>query len=107
MQKLNSEAQGVKGVLVKALIAASNSFIMARRLLAGVDLRYAMQPASAATRLVALVTLALLAPVYALANKLVFSKVRGQVTQQALLLILQQQAILQPALPDNKTALGI
>eukprot|EP00878_Enallax_costatus_P036567 GHUV01041074.1.p1 GENE.GHUV01041074.1~~GHUV01041074.1.p1 ORF type:complete len:511 (+),score=205.18 GHUV01041074.1:480-2012(+) len=77
MQKLNSEAKGVKGVIVSALLSASNTFVMARRLLAGVDLRYALQPPSAAARLTALVTAALLTPVYALAQKLVFSKVRA------------------------------
>ena len=78
MQKLKSEARGVKGIIVSALLSASNTFVMARRLLAGVDLRYALQPPSAAARLTALVTAALLTPVYALAQKLVFSKVGAQ-----------------------------
>lgn len=75
MQKLRSEAKGLKGAIVSALLSASNTFIMARRLLAGLDLRYALQPPTAGAKLVALLTAALLAPVYALAQKLVFSKV--------------------------------
>lgn len=75
MQKLKAEATSLKGVVVSALLSASNTFITARRLLAGVDLRYALQPPTAGAKLTALLTAALLAPVYALAQKLVFNKV--------------------------------
>lgn len=83
MQKLKAEAKGIKGVVVSSLLSASNTFVMARRLLAGVDLRYALQPPTAAARLTALVTVALLTPVYALAQKLVFSKVSRHRTKQS------------------------
>jgi long-chain acyl-CoA synthetase len=77
MQKLRADATGVKGVIVSALLSASNTFIMARRLLSGLDLRYALNPPTAGAKLTAIITAALLAPVYALAQKLVFSKVRA------------------------------
>eukprot|EP00775_Hariotina_reticulata_P004816 gene4816-5063_t len=77
MVKLKSEATGIKRHIVSALLSASNAFIVARRLLQGRDLRYAVRPAGAASKLVALLTAALLAPVYALAQKLLFSKVRA------------------------------
>lgn len=66
----------MKGAIVAALLAASNTFIAARRLVNGVDIRYARQAAPAAAWLTALVSMVLTAPLYALAQKLVFSKVR-------------------------------
>jgi hypothetical protein len=84
MTKLKLEATGVKRHIVTALLAASNTFIMARRLLQGTDLRHAVHPASAASKLVALMTAALLAPAYALAQQLLFSKVGVKQQQQGI-----------------------
>ena len=75
MTKLTAEAKGLKGALVSALLSASYSFITARRVVAGVSLLHALLPPSMMQRLVAAATVAVLAPVYALAQKLVFSKV--------------------------------
>lgn len=75
MSKLTSEAKGVKGAIVSALLSASYAFITARRVAAGVSLLHALQAPTAVQRVVAAATVAVLAPVYALAQKLVFSKV--------------------------------
>lgn len=76
MAKLSSEAKGLKGAVVSALLSASYAYIQARRVVGGVSLLHALQAPSAVQRVVAAVTAALLAPVYAVAQKLVWSKVR-------------------------------
>jgi hypothetical protein len=76
MAKLKSEATGVKGAIVAALLAASNAHIAARRTVSGMDVQYARASPALAVRLAALVTMAVTAPLYALAQKLIFSKVR-------------------------------
>jgi len=76
MAKLSAEAKGIKGAIVSALLSASNTFITARRVAQGASLLHALQRPSAAQRLVAAATVLLLVPLYALAQKLVFSKVR-------------------------------
>lgn len=75
MAKLSSEAKGIKGVVVAALLAASNTFVSARRLATGTALAHAHTPPSNQQQLAAWLMVAVLAPVYALAQKLVFSKV--------------------------------
>jgi long-chain acyl-CoA synthetase len=77
MSKLQAEATGLKGHLVSALLSASYTHIQTRRVLQGTSLLHALQPPSAAQRLLAAVSLAVTAPLYALAQKLVFSKVCG------------------------------
>lgn len=76
MSKLQAEATGLKGHIVSALLSASYTHIQAGRALQGTSLLHAHQPSSTAQRLLAAVSLALTAPLYALAQKLVFSKVR-------------------------------
>lgn len=75
MSKLKSEATGLKGSLVSALLSASTTYIQARRVVTGHSLLHAAAPPSAGQRLVAAVSMALTAPLYALAQKLVFGKV--------------------------------
>jgi long-chain acyl-CoA synthetase len=75
MAKLKAEAKGAKGAIVSMLLSASYAFIAARRVVTGTSLLHALTPPSAAQRLLAAATVALLAPVYALAQRLVFSKV--------------------------------
>jgi hypothetical protein len=77
MSKLQSEATGLKGHIVSALLSASYTHIQARRLLQGVSLLAAQQAPGPLQRLLAAVSLALTAPLYALAQKLVFAKVRS------------------------------
>eukprot|EP00879_Flechtneria_rotunda_P005441 GHRR01005734.1.p1 GENE.GHRR01005734.1~~GHRR01005734.1.p1 ORF type:complete len:588 (+),score=208.21 GHRR01005734.1:736-2499(+) len=77
MAKLRAEATGLKAVIVSALLSASNTYIAARRVLQGVSLTHALQPPSAAANLTAMLTVTLLTPIYALAQRLVFSKVRA------------------------------
>lgn len=79
MAKLQSEAQGVKGTIVSALLSASFAHIEACRVVTGHSLLHATQPPSAVQRVVAAVTVAATAPLYALAQKLVFSKVSAGV----------------------------
>jgi hypothetical protein len=75
MAKLQAEAQGVKGFIVSALLSASYAHIEARRVVTGHSLLHATQPPSAVQQLVAAATVAATALLYALAQKLVFSKV--------------------------------
>jgi hypothetical protein len=75
MAKLQAEAQGVKGFIVSALLSASYAHIEARRVVMGHSLLHATQPPSAVQQLVAAATVAATALLYALAQKLVFSKV--------------------------------
>lgn len=75
MAKLKSEASGLKGSLVSALLSASATYIQAQRVVTGHSLLHATTPPSAWQRLLAAVSMALTAPLYALAQKLVFGKV--------------------------------
>lgn len=75
MAKLKSEATGAKGAIVAALLAASAAHVAARRTVARLDLTYARASPPAGVRLAALVMMAVTTPLYALAQKLVFSKV--------------------------------
>lgn len=75
MAKLKSEASGLKGALVSALLSASATYVQARRVVTGHSLLHAAAPPSAGQRLVAAVSMALTAPLYVLAQKLVFGKV--------------------------------
>uniref|UniRef100_A0A383VM20 AMP-dependent synthetase/ligase domain-containing protein n=1 Tax=Tetradesmus obliquus TaxID=3088 RepID=A0A383VM20_TETOB len=77
MAKLKSEATGAKGAIVAALLAASAAHVAARRTVTRLDLTYARASPPAAVRLAALVMMAVTTPLYALAQKLVFSKVRA------------------------------
>lgn len=77
MAKLKAEATGAKGAIVAALLAASAAHVAACRTVAGLDLTYARASAPAAVQLAALVTMAVTTPLYALAQNLVFSKVRA------------------------------
>jgi hypothetical protein len=76
MAKLTSEATGIKAALVPALLSASYAFIAARRVLTGTALQHAVAPPSLPQRLVAAATVAVLGPVYALAQRVLWSKVR-------------------------------
>lgn len=76
MTKLQSEATGVKGAIVSALLSASYTHIQARRVATGHSLTHAQAAPSAVQRVVAAATVTLTAPLYALAQKLVFAKVR-------------------------------
>jgi hypothetical protein len=77
MAKLKADAVGAKGAIVAALLAASNAHIAARRTANGLDVQHARVASSLAVRVAALVTVALTAPLYALAQRLIFSKVGG------------------------------
>jgi hypothetical protein len=76
MAKLKADATGAKGAIVTALLAASNAHIAARRTASGLDVQHARVAPSLAVRVAAVVTVALTAPLYALAQKLIFSRVR-------------------------------
>ncbi len=75
MTKLQAEAKGVKGAIVSALLSASYAHIQARRVVAGTSLLHALKAPSLVQRVVAAATMAVTAPLYAVAQKLVFSKV--------------------------------
>ncbi len=76
MAKLQAE-KGVKKAIVNTLVSASRAYVRARRTSQGVDLQYALQPRPLLVGLWATVLTVLLAPLHALATKLVYGKVRS------------------------------
>jgi hypothetical protein len=82
MAKLKADATGAKGAIVAALLAASNAHIAARRTANGLDVQHARAQPSLAVRVAAVVMVALTAPLYALAQKLIFSKVGARSVAQ-------------------------
>ncbi|MEG3937871.1 MULTISPECIES: long-chain fatty acid--CoA ligase [unclassified Microcoleus] len=74
VQKQFREQPPNKQKLVNFLLSASQQYIEARRISQGLTLN--LQPASVAENLIARIKIILLSPVYALAEKLVYQKVR-------------------------------
>lgn len=75
--KLRAEATGLRGVIVSALLAASLAHTSARRVLAGVDVRYARLPPGPLELLWAGLLAVATAAGHALARTLIWSKVRA------------------------------
>lgn len=71
------QAAAPQRVLASLLLAAATAYVRARRLARGLDLTYARTPAPALAQQLAWVRLALLAPLYWLAQRLVLARVRG------------------------------
>lgn len=69
---------GLRALLGAALVAGSNAWVRARRVLQGLDLRFALEPPSLLERVSAALLSLLLWPVWWLASRLVFSKAREQ-----------------------------
>ncbi|MBE9163378.1 MULTISPECIES: long-chain fatty acid--CoA ligase [Microcoleaceae] len=74
VQKQFREQPPNKQKLVNFLLSASQKYIESRRIVEGLTLN--LQPASVAENLIARIKIILLSPVYALAEKLVYQKVR-------------------------------
>ncbi|MBE9094770.1 long-chain fatty acid--CoA ligase [Tychonema sp. LEGE 07203] len=74
VQKQFREQPPNKQKLVNFLLSASQQYIEARRIVEGLTLN--LQPASVSEKLIARIKTILLSPVYALAEKLVYQKVR-------------------------------
>lgn len=77
MTKLKAES-GVKKVVVGALLAASQTYVLAARTVNGMSLTHAQAPPTAVQLVWAQLVAALLRPLHQLAGKLVFSKVGNQ-----------------------------
>jgi hypothetical protein len=76
MAKLKAES-GPKKVVVGALLAASQAYVLAARTVSGMSLAHAQAPPTPLQLVWAQVMAALLRPLHQLAGKLVFSKVGG------------------------------
>lgn len=69
--------QPVRKAIVETLLAASTAFVRAKRITSGTALQYAVSPPPPLTLVWAALLSVLLAPVHALAKKLVYKKVRA------------------------------
>lgn len=76
MAKLKTESE-VKKALIFSLLAASQVYVKARRLLKGTSLNWALAPPPLMAVLWAKLLAAVLKPLHALAHKLVYTKVRA------------------------------
>lgn len=106
MSKLKS-TPGIKGKIAMTLVAASITYVRNKRIADGLALQHATKEAarSIGTYLMALITSVLLTPLYGLAQKIVFGKVREAVgVQQS---IICGGGSLAPHLDDFMEALGI
>lgn len=77
MTKLKAES-GMKKVVVAALLAASQTYVLAARTVNGMSLAHAQAPPTPLQLVWAQLVAALLRPLHQLAGKLVFSKVGNQ-----------------------------
>ncbi|KAI3431692.1 hypothetical protein D9Q98_004738 [Chlorella vulgaris] len=70
------KASSLRRTLATSLLAASAAFVRARRVVEGVDLRYAVQPRPLTALVAAWLQMRLLVPLYWLCQRLVVAKVR-------------------------------
>ncbi|KAG1659137.1 hypothetical protein FOA52_013806 [Chlamydomonas sp. UWO 241] len=96
---------GVRKAVAMALLAASQTYVRARRTIEGTALRYARAPPPPWQLLMATLLATLLAPLHALAQKLVFAKVRDAVGIKQT--VISGGGALAPHLDDFYEALGL
>lgn len=77
VKKRIQEASAVKRTIVLSLFAVSNHYVATRRVAQGTALEYAITPAPVWQRLWCRLVTFLLAPLHALADKIVYSKIRA------------------------------